>query len=85
MMNYRCCFLVAHTLLLIKRQTFKHTFIYRTTFKLHGDNIKDNYIISQWVSSITTLNWINAGCHHQKKSFHPLPYHVFLHACLCRQ
>lgn len=30
-----------------KGKHLKHTFIYRTTFKLHGDNVKDNYVISQ--------------------------------------
>lgn len=66
--NYWCCFLLACTLVLIKTQTFKHTFIYRTTFKLHGDNLKDNYVVSQWVSSVTTLNWLDEGCYHQKSS-----------------
>lgn len=46
---------MAYILLLMKRKTFKHTLSYRMTFKLHGNNIKDNCIISERVNSITTI------------------------------
>lgn len=46
---------------IIKKQSFKQTFIYRAILNIK-DNTKDNFVISQWVSSITTLN-----CPQQKR------------------